>query len=798
MTDILITKYCNALQSDEKKTRNKGLEELSKFLHEHDSELQVTEKVTIYKNILRCFNDKSEACRELAVKVVTQIISSLDQEGDYFTYLMPALLQRLGGQEIAEPSEEVRLLEVSLLHCVINKYNPTLLPSYLNDIIQILVKTLMDPYPKIKRESCECAADLAETIPRHFYIQSESLITPMLQSVTHQHYRLRIVAITAIGKVIQYGNNKSVDTVIGPLAERLFDQIPMVRQAVVGVIGMWLVQLPERYSYFHRLLPLILTSLTDEVPELQAEALKLWDEAGKLYMQENENDLKDQMDFLIDDPVHYPPNETRPNLGCRTLVNRHLCKIVPPLVRELENWIVDVRLKASQLLYSLILNAEIHITHHLEKILDGMYRASGDEDARVVHNVENAAELIGYFVPPDTSCKLVLATMEDSANARQLRVFAAILKGSSRTTLKEKLTDIGNFLKRSETCCSKETIHQINLLNCCSNLMSLCQDDCTVIGYQLFVVMVSVLGLATEEFVTNKALECLHTLQSIEGCRSLQELFKRHIEPMLQEFEASSDSWSLCSPERFIFEAILTYAGSAIGLHLHTVGMILATCLKPEKDPEVKLKIFTILSTNIVCREELKQAPESRTFLIKLVEDVIIPNLVWRAGRTAEAIRTAAISCLYATFQHSADSTSPFTVSDTLATVMEPLTPLLLTLVEDSSKKTRLITCRTLCRLMKLLRMIGLHTADLVHQIYPVVLKRLDDVSDDVRQAAVMTLVKTFKPLPPDYCTEVSFGHLEVLFGTMLIHLDDPDPGFQHIVLGMKLTRNISLTIPMF
>jgi hypothetical protein len=49
-------------------------------------------------------------------------------------------------------------------------------------------------------------------------------------------------------------------------------------------------------------------SVTDEIPELQAEALKLWDEAGKMYMQENENDLKDQMDFLVDDPVHYPPN----------------------------------------------------------------------------------------------------------------------------------------------------------------------------------------------------------------------------------------------------------------------------------------------------------------------------------------------------------------------------------------------------------------------------------------------------------------------------------------------------------
>jgi hypothetical protein len=79
--------------------------------------------------------------------------------------------------------------------------------------------------------------------------------------------------------------------------------------------------------------------------------------------------------------------ETRPNLGCRTLVNRHLCKIVPALVRELEDWLVDIRLKASQLLYSLILNAEAHITHHLEKILDGMYRASNDEDMRVVNNV---------------------------------------------------------------------------------------------------------------------------------------------------------------------------------------------------------------------------------------------------------------------------------------------------------------------------------------------------------------------------------------------------------------------------
>ncbi|XP_021931973.1 dynein assembly factor 5, axonemal isoform X2 [Zootermopsis nevadensis] len=684
MTDVLIMKYCGALQIQDKQKKKRAIENLSKFLHEHDSELEVTEKIQIYKNILRCFNDKAEACREFAVKIITDITSFLHQEDDYLIYLMPALLQRLGGQERIESSEEVRLLKVSLLHCVINKYRPTLLSSYVNDIIQILVNTLVDPYPKIKKESCECSADLAETIPRHFYTYSQSLIVPILQSVTHQHYRIRIVAITAIGKVVRYGNNKSVDTVIGPLAERLFDQIQAVRQAVVQVIGIWLVQLPDRYSYFHRLLPLILTSLTDEIPDLKTEALKLWDEVGKVYMQENENEFKDQVDFLIDDPVHYPPFETRPNIGCRTLVNRHLCKIVPALVRELDDWLMDIRLKASQLLYSLILNAEVYITLHLEKILDGMYRASNDEDVRVVNNVEKAAELIGYFVPPDTYCKLVLPTMEDSATAGQLRVFAAILKGSDRSTLKEKLTDIGNFLKSAEICWSKETAYQIQLLSCCSNLMVVCEQDCKMIGYQLFVVIISVLGLATEEFVTKEALGCFHMLQSVETCTSLQNLFEKYLQPVLQEFQVSADSWSLCSPERFIFEALLIYAGSAIRLHLQIISEILVTCLKPEKDPEVRLKMFIILSSNVVATEELKCAHDSGPFLIKLVK---------------------------------------------------------------------------------------------------VVLKRLDDVSDDVRVAAVATLVKLFKPLPADYCMEISFGHLDALFSTMLIHLDDPDLGFQHTML---------------
>lgn len=92
---------------------------------------------------------------------------------------------------------------------------------------------------------------------------------------------------------------------------------------------------------------------------------------------------------------------------------------------------------------------------------------------------------------------------------------------------------------------------------------------------------------------------------------------------------------------------------------------------------------------------------------------------MWRAGRTAEAIRTAAISCLYAAFKYSVGSSSPFADPSILRKVTEPLIPQLLALIEDSSKKTRLITCRALFRMIILLRITGLHTADLVHQVYP-------------------------------------------------------------------------------
>lgn len=60
-------------------------------------------------------------------------------------------------------------------------------------------------------------------------MQAESLVKPLMQTISHQHSRVRASVIEATGVVIQYGNGKNVDDVLSHLAQRLFDDSPKVR-----------------------------------------------------------------------------------------------------------------------------------------------------------------------------------------------------------------------------------------------------------------------------------------------------------------------------------------------------------------------------------------------------------------------------------------------------------------------------------------------------------------------------------------------------------------------------------------
>uniref|UniRef100_A0A452GR81 Dynein axonemal assembly factor 5 n=1 Tax=Gopherus agassizii TaxID=38772 RepID=A0A452GR81_9SAUR len=735
-------RHLSGLQEPGRDTRLRALRAIRAEVQERPLSAPVLQEVfakQLLRPLVRCLvGDPAERCRELAVQLTCHGLSHGARPAEALPCLLPALAQRLcppHGQS-HEPCEELRLALIQLLSLLLELCEAALAP-YLPEIIRILQATLLDPYPEVKRESCRCAVASARAMPEHFHMQSEFLIKPLMQTVSHQHFRVRVAVIQATGTVIQFGNGKSVDDVLSHLAQRLFDEIPQVRQAVTSVVGEWLLHLRDRYSYFHKLIPLLLSSFTDEMPENKQLAVSYWKRIGLQWEKENEDDLKDKLDFYSA-PTHYPEGVVRPELGCRELVTRNLSKILPGLCHDITDWVEGTRIKASQLLFILLLHAEDHITQHMELLLRTLYRVCLDEENNVVRNCVKAAELIGTFVNPKVSLKLLVSALEKTPMPSYLMILAAVIRGCPRQVLKPHLSYLANTLSQPEICQRSEEV-RIN----------------------------------GKSKTVEKSMCSLAQVQHLSG---FLDLYKQHIDQLMEWVSVSHDGWNCYSPELLQLDVIATHSGPIIGEALQDFILILKTCLQPTKDPPMRLKLFTILSQLLQkANETINSQGQFLSYLEIVIKDILAPNLQWHAGRTAAAIRTTAVSCLWALIY------SGMLSPKEIFKLEDALMPQVIATLDEDSKMTRLMACRIVS---VILNICGKEfDLDKLNKIYPELLKRLDDAAHDVRLAAAQALTNWFKCIRNEDEKNVLKSNIEFLYRELLIHLDDPDQNIQRAVL---------------
>lgn len=92
-------------------------------------------------------------CCSNILSVSFRLCTSLQQQvTGCLALLLPVLVSRLGSEDITEPSEELRLQLLHLLSLVVQLSSVEMTP-YLNDIILILQRTIVDPYPELKKVS---------------------------------------------------------------------------------------------------------------------------------------------------------------------------------------------------------------------------------------------------------------------------------------------------------------------------------------------------------------------------------------------------------------------------------------------------------------------------------------------------------------------------------------------------------------------------------------------------------------------------------------------------------------------
>lgn len=119
--------------------------------------------------LLRCLADPAEGCRALAAHLLGLGLRRAARPRDALPRLLPEICARLAGPEPArrpppETCEELRLALVQLLRLAVDLGGAALAP-HLDDAVRVLRCTLLDPFAAVRRESCECAADLARATP---------------------------------------------------------------------------------------------------------------------------------------------------------------------------------------------------------------------------------------------------------------------------------------------------------------------------------------------------------------------------------------------------------------------------------------------------------------------------------------------------------------------------------------------------------------------------------------------------------------------------------------------------------
>ncbi|VVC44258.1 Armadillo-type fold,Armadillo-like helical [Cinara cedri] len=757
-------KYFKLLLSENRKVRKQNLDELmtivSEKKFEESSEFVASVKTFVYP----CLNDTSEACRESAIQLVRSLVCS--GHVDDIVPIVFIIHKRMGNVTVTESSEEIKLLYVQLLRDIIKNTKQSILPC-LDDLISILTKSILDPCPEVKKNSCLCAMELASTTKTHFHMVAESLVEPILKTSNYHQSTIRYTAIQSLNYVIMYSNGKQVVEVCDTLSERLFDQNVGVRLALYRVVANWMLNLHDRYSYFPKLVPLILTAQVDEHQPNREEAERLWDEIGSQYINENEVQLKEKLDFLPEYLDHYPPDVKRPNLGCRTLVTREVLKLLPVIIRELDDWAKDVSIKSGQLLCVVALNAENSIIQHLNQLLTAMTKCCYQPNHVASVHVRKAAEIMSYFISPDTYLKFLLPAMSDTEpHLGHMNVLSGLLKNVKPDELSTHVQSIITLFVKPEICEVYDPLFKKYLLQVIEYMLIACKLECQEFSYELFKIYITVKSTMLDQFEDNFIFKEL-----INMCepQTKEQLFKMNGEKLLNELNDSCDMWTVHSPGRKVLDKISRDAEYVILSCYEIYRQILVKTLQNfEKDPKFLMKMMININTcvdkNIFVDKQLWQ----------ILSGIIFPVQTWRPGKTAESLRAA--SCLCAQ-----NIINKFTSFNDI--ILKQSIPIFLALADDNHSKTREYALDALNTLVYAAKKLDKIDADTINNITRVALARLNDNPGSTRFKAINLIKVTYtEPLPNDYMVHYE-AHITQLYKTIVIFLDDED--LQKLVLDL-------------
>jgi dynein assembly factor 5 len=486
-------------------------------------------------------------------------------------------------------------------------------------------------------------------------------------------------------------------------------------------------------------------------------------------------------------------------------VQLHLPSILPQVLGNLTQWTSDIRIAAARLLRVIVVLVNRQVAPFLDDILVHLYKASADDDKVVATSVMQCAEMVGAFLevdlvlalvgrhlgmksegngalgeriedlwPENKKGRQVTRTVQDVSsknfiatnmeNRRQVfAVLAHLLRPAPPALL---LGDMRTMLRYLEEGSSSDELLPW-IFSTVQALLRAGQATCVEEWPRIFDLLLRM--RSGEECAAPAVDSCMDDLASLCG-QSRRELYEEHLRARLNELLLGGDVelWDERSSKRHVLETLLRNAGAAVAEHVSGLVPVLARQSAPDDAP-VAARIDLLGLVHFLITQEDKTLTEAlREHSSDLLTSVLIPNCTWRAGQSNNKIRKGGMVCVHAMLEKRLVAASALNRS------FSDLLPILKSCLDDSfAPDNRLIACFVLsCTLTELQAEIN---SEQLREIYPELLKRLDDSNDKIRMAVCEALGVFFKCLPPKWSRSL----YEYILRTLFVHLDDPNPDIQ-------------------
>eukprot|EP00741_Cyanophora_paradoxa_P002686 tig00000615_g2606.t1 len=750
----------NCLTDNDRNVRRKALERLDEKLitgaKPAPDVLQRLLEQSIARQLVRVLADQVGKCRELGAKLLYDLVAAVPDPAGAVPHVLPSLFKRIGVVPLPEDIEEVRLQLVEVLAIFIQR-SPSAVPGSLEDIVCILQHRLQDQFPDVRRASCDCVRLLVQHLHDRIGAHASALMKPLMSNFVHQHSKVRSSALEAVGAVVPT-SGVIVDEIIPSIRGLLFDRAGQIRELAVSVGANWLSVMPTRKEFMPKILPLLLQALSDEQESVRAVALRSINALGAAF-EESHPDQAPNLS-LSECPhlsFQYPePLKERPRWGARALMTSNLSAMAGLLAAELADWTVRTRHAAVGILHYLQLFVEEHITAYLDSLLVPLCKAVVDDDASIVQQARAASEAMGHFADLDGILWPCFQHAQGGGPNTSLtyRVgclifLAGIVKGAQHNLLAQKWTRMCHELEHDELRTSEHVPMQKAVLLVMTEAMArrFAMDDDT--SFRIFHALIQILTIAKDDDVKAKALNCLSELGASTNQPDLKSLFLQHFDRMLHLLEESSKGWTKSSQDMLLFQNLLEHGSSAAPAYMDRLLSIFLENLQVSKDPEVRMSMLATLNNMTGSDDFCKNAAP---YGGRILQEIMIPNCIWRVGRAAAFIRKTCMACMYSFLGRDVISRA-----HALEVFGEMLPVLNSCLEDDYDPDTRFLTCGAFRHLFTLLG----HsiTEDEIRLIYPELLKRLDDSNDRIRIELCKAFQVFAKALPANWSSSL-FGYM--------------------------------------